>query len=157
MKGKPAVLDGLADVLRAELTAINQYFVHHAMCEDWGLDLLAKAVKVESIDEMKHAEMLSERMLYLGGAPNFQKYSEIELGKDVPDMLKKDLALEIDAVERLNRLITTFQTEEDHGSAQMLIGILADEEHHVDWIETQLGLIDTLGLQNYLTRQVSGG
>ncbi len=156
MKGKKAVLEGLGEVLCAELTAINQYFMHHALCENWGYDLLAKAIKAESIDEMRHAEMLSERILYLDGAPNFQKYSVIQIGSDVPDLMKKDLELEIEAVDRLNRLIGVFQKEGDYGSARLLVSILADEEHHVDWLETQLGLIDSLGLKNYLTKYVSG-
>ena len=157
MKGKPAVIDGLSEVLCAELTAINQYFHHHTLCEDWGFDLLAKAIREESIDEMKHAESISERILYLEGEPNLQKYSKIEIGKDVPDLMQKDLALEIEAVDRLNRLITLCQSEGDHGSAQLLISILADEEHHIEWIEQQISLIDSLGLQLYLSRQVSGG
>ncbi|MEE8143137.1 MAG: bacterioferritin [Planctomycetota bacterium] len=155
MKGKPGIIDGLSEVLTAELTAINQYFVHHAMAENWGYDLLAKAVKQEALAEMKHAEMLIERLLFYDARPNMQKYSRINIGEDVPDFLKKDLDLELDAVERLNRLIEEFQKAGDFGAAQLLMQILSDEEEHVDWLETQLGLIASLGLENYLTRYVS--
>ncbi len=157
MKGKPVVIDGLGEVLTAELTAINQYFVHHAMAESWGYDLLAKAVKQEAMAEMKHAEMLIERLLYYDARPNMQKYARINIGEDVPDFLKKDLDLELEAVERLNRLIEEFQKAGDFGAAELLTQILSDEEDHVDWLETQLGLIDSLGLKNYLTRYMSPG
>ncbi len=155
MKGKSAVLDGLNEVLSAELTAINQYFLHHALCEHWGYDLLARAIKQEAVDEMHHAESLIERLLYLDGRPDMQKYSKIRVGENVPDLMQKDLVLEIEAVERLNRLVSLCQKEEDHQSADLLNRILGDEEHHVDWLETQLQLVESLGLQNYLIRQIS--
>lgn len=155
MKGKPAVLDGLGEVLTAELTAINQYFLHHALAENWGYDLLAKAIRQESIDEMRHAEILIERILHLDGMPDMQKYFKLRIGKDIPDIMKQDYALEMEAVERLNRLISVCQNEGDHTSAQLLVGILGEEEHHIEFLENQMELMETLGLQNYLLRQMS--
>ena len=155
MKGKPAVIDALGEVLTAELTAINQYFLHHALAESWGYDLLAQAIKQESIDEMRHAEALIERILHLEGMPDMQKYSKIRVGKDVKDVIEKDYELEMEAVNRLNRLIPICQGEGDFTSAEMLTRILSEEEHHIEWLENQLQLIETLGMQNYLIRSPS--
>ncbi|MFN0059071.1 MAG: bacterioferritin [Planctomycetota bacterium] len=153
MKASPVILDGLAEVLAAELTAISQYFVHHAMAESWGYNVLAKSIKQESMDEMKHAEMLTERILYYDGVPNLQRLGKITVGPTVPEMIKCDYELECDAVARLNRLIGAFQKEGDHGAAGLLMGILADEEHHIDWLENQMHLMQSLGMQCYLSRQ----
>ena len=133
----------------------RQYFLHHALTENWGYNLMAAAIKQEAVDEMHHAEALIERILYLKGRPDEQKYSKVNIGKDVPDLLEKDLELEVEAVKRLNRLIGVFMEKADHRSADLLTRILADEEHHIDWLETQLQLIEALGLPNYLIRQVS--
>ena len=153
MKSTPVILEGLAEVLAAELTAISQYFVHHAMAEAWGYNVLARAIKQESLDEMKHAEILTERILYYDGAPNLQRLGKIVVGQNVPDIIKNDYELECEAVARLNRLIGAFQKEGDHGAAGLLMGILADEEHHIDWLENQMHLMQSLGMPCYLARQ----
>ncbi len=155
MKGSQTVIDGLNEVLCAELTAINQYFMHHALAENWGYDLLSKAIRAESIDEMRHAEALMERILYLEGMPDMQKYGKLRIGTDIPSIMKNDYDLEVEAVQRLNRLITVCQNEGDHATAELLLRILSDEEHHIEWLENQTQLIATLGLQNYLMKQMS--
>ena len=155
MKVSQAVIDGLQEVLTAELTAINQYFMHHALTEHWGYDLLSKAIRAESIDEMRHAEALMERILFLDGMPDLQKYEKLRIGTDVPSIMKNDYDLELEAVTRLNRLITLCMEEGDHASADLLRRILSDEEHHIDWLENQTDLIKALGLQNYLLKQMS--
>lgn len=157
MKTTQKVIDAMSEVLTAELTAINQYFVHHAMCESWGYNILASAIRTEAMSEMKHAETLVERILYYEGVPNMQKYDRINVGTDVPSLLKNDLDLEYEAVERLNKLVADCQAEGDYGAADVLTTILKDEEEHVDWLENQLGLIQSLGLENYLSRQFSPG
>ena len=116
---------------------------------------MARAIRAESIDEMRHAEALIERILYLEGMPDMQKYGKLQIGENVPEIMKKDYELEVDAVKRLNRLITLCQTEGDHASAELLTRILSDEEHHIEWLENQSQLIETLGLPNYLIRQIS--
>ncbi|MBD3160940.1 MAG: bacterioferritin [Candidatus Eisenbacteria bacterium] len=157
MKGDDKVIELLNEVLTAELTAINQYFIHAEMCENFGFSALYTQIRQESIDEMKHAEILIERILYLDGMPNMSRYFEIKIGKQVEDMFKKDLALEKDAIDRLNRGIALCSEKGDDGSKQLLENILADEERHYDWIETQLSLIESVGTQNYLSRQVQSG
>ena len=157
MKGDAKVIELLNEVLTAELTAINQYFIHAEMCENFGFDALYKQIRQESIDEMKHAEALIERILFLEGAPNMSRYFEIKVGKQVEEMLKKDLALEKDAIDRLNRGIELCGEKGDNGSKQLLEGILSDEERHHDWIEEQLSLIESVGLQNYLSQQIRTG
>ncbi len=147
------MLEGLSEVLCAELTAINQYFVHHAMVENMGYAKLANAIRRESIDEMKHAEMLVERILFFDGIPNMQMYEKLSVGANVPEMLQNDLDLELEAVKRLQALVAEFQKVGDYGSAEMLTTILTDEERHVDFLETQLSLIESLGLQVYLSQQ----
>jgi bacterioferritin len=154
MKGEAEVIQVLNDVLCAELTAINQYFVHAMMCDNWGLKRLAKHMREESIGEMKHAEDVIDRILYLEGVPNMQKYMRINVGQTVPEMHQFDLDLERDAVGRLNQGIERCRSMADNGSRQALEKILSDEEHHVDWLEAQLTLIQTTGLQNYLAQQI---
>jgi bacterioferritin len=154
MKGEAEVIQVLNDVLSAELTAINQYFVHAMMCDNWGLKRLAKHMREESMGEMKHAEDAIDRILYLEGVPNMQKYMRINVGQTVPEMHQFDLDLERDAVGRLNQGIELCRSKADNGSRQVLEKILSDEEHHIDWLEAQLTLIQTMGLPHYLAQQI---
>lgn len=156
MRGDAKVIEVLQQVLKAELTSINQYFLHAEMCENWGYYKLSKRIKVESIDEMKHAEMCIERILYLEGTPNMTELFKINVGKDVPAQLKSDLELEYDAVKRLNEGIQVATTAGDNGTRDMLTGILKNEEEHVDWLEAQLQNIQDMGVQNYLSQQIEG-
>lgn len=151
MKGDAGVIKVLQDVLTAELTAINQYFLHAEILENWHYHGIGKFIKKEAIDEMKHAEKLIERILYLDGLPDVQRYFKITVGKNVQQMLEFDLAVEYDAVKRLNRGIETCMKKGDNGSRELLDSILKDEEHHIDWIEAQLQQIKDMGLQNYLS------
>ena len=154
MKGSKAVIDALNDVLGGELIGINQYFLHAKMCKNWGFERLAENDYKESIDEMKHAEKIVERILFLDGVPNLQKLGKILVGETVPEQLKNDLALEIDAVKKLNQAIALCVAEGDNTSRELLEEILESEEDHVDWLETQLGLIKTLGETAYLAEQM---
>jgi bacterioferritin len=154
MKGHPEVIQILNDVLCAELTAINQYFIHARMLENQKYTKLAKHAQEESIGEMKHAQMMIDRILYLDGVPNMQKYMKINVGQDVPEQHQFDLAVEKDAVERLNRGIELSRTHGDNGSRLLLEQILAEEEGHIDWLEAQLLQIQQLGLANYLAQQI---
>jgi bacterioferritin len=154
MKGDADVIQVLNDVLCAELTGINQYFIHAMMCGNWRYKRLAAHSREESIEEMKHAQEVIERILYLDGVPNMQKYMKINVGQTVPEQHEFDLALEKDAVERLNKGIELCRTKGDNGSRLLLEKILHDEEEHVDWLEAQLAQIKELGLDNYLTQQI---
>ena len=154
MKGNDTVIQVLNDVLCAELTGINQYFIHSRMCANWHYDRLAKHSRDESIEEMKHAQVVIERILYLDGVPNMQKYMKINVGKTVPEQHKYDLALEVDAVARLNAGVETARSAGDNGTRALLEKILRDEEEHVDWLESQLQQIDEIGLANYLAQQI---
>ncbi|MFT7621536.1 MAG: bacterioferritin [Myxococcota bacterium] len=154
MKGDPKVIEVLNDVLTSELTAINQYFLHSEMCAAWGYARLHKKIRHESIDEMKHAEQLIERVLYLEGIPNVQRLSKVNIGEDIPEMLAADLALELDALPRLNNGVEVCVAIGDNGSRMLLESILAAEEEHVDWLEAQLDLIKQVGEQNYLAAQI---
>jgi bacterioferritin len=154
MKGSQKVIDLLNEVLTNELTAINQYFLHARMCENWGYERLWHKVREESIDEMKHADEIIERILYLEGLPNVQRLGKINVGQTVEEQLKVDLALERTAVPTLNRGIELCRTEGDNGSADLLEDILEDEEEHVNWLEAQLALVQQVGLQNYLAEQI---
>jgi bacterioferritin len=156
MKGEADVIKLLNEVLCAELTAINQYFIHGEMCENWRYMRLAKHSRAESIEEMKHAEELIERILYLDGVPNMQKYMKINVGQTVPEQHQFDLALEKDAVARLNRGVELVRAKDDNGSRLLLEKILHDEEAHIDWLEAQLQQIQDMGLENYLAQQVEG-
>jgi len=153
MKGDADVIQVLNDVLCAELTAINQYFIHAMICENWRLTKLAKHMREESIGEMKHAEDVIERILYLDGRPNMQKYMKINVGATVPEMHQFDLEVERDAVARLNPGLELCRSKGDNGSRLLLEKILADEEGHIDWLEAQLQQIQDMGLPNYLSRQ----
>jgi len=153
MKGNPKVIAVLNEALKSELTAINQYIVHAEMCENWGFSKLAGITKKNSIGEMKHAEALIERILYLDGTPNMSDYFKILIGKDVPEQIKNDLALEVDAVKRYNEGITVCVAAGDNGSRDLLVTLLKDEEGHIDFLEAQLHQIKEMGLQNYLATQ----
>ncbi len=154
MKGNEEVITVLQDVLCAELTAINQYFIHARMCENWGYRRLAAYVRKESIEEMKHAQVLIDRMLYFDGQPNMQKYMKINVGSSVPKQLELDLDLEYQAVPRLNRGIELARAQGDNGTRALLEEILKDEEEHIDWLEAQLGIIREIGAENYLAQQI---
>jgi len=154
MKGKPAVLDVLSDALKEELGAINQYFLHSEMCENWGYDRLSELIKKQAIGEMKHAEILIERILFLEGLPNMADLPKLNIGKEVKQQLENDLALEVSAVADYNQAVATCQKAGDNATADMLKEILKDEEEHVDFLETQLSLIKDLGLENYLLEQM---
>ncbi len=154
MKGDQKIIDILNDVLTSELTAINQYFVHAEMCDNWGYQHLHDRIRKHSIGEMKHAESLIERVLFLEGVPNVQRLFKITIGETVPEQLNVDLALEIDAVKRLNAGIETCREADDNNSRHLLEEILEDEEEHIDWLEAQLSLIEQVGAQNYLAQQI---
>jgi bacterioferritin len=153
MKGDPKVIDALNEALREELTAINQYFLHSEMCENWGYKKLSGLIKKQSIDEMKHAEALIERILFLDGRPNMASTLALNIGKAVPEMIENDLKLEIGAVAMYNRLIKVAAEAFDQGTVELLKKLLQDEEGHVDGLEEQAGKITDMGLQVYLSVQ----
>lgn len=152
-----ATIQLLNEVLTGELTAINQYFCHARMCANWGYTRLAAHIQKESIDEMKHAQALIDRVLYLGGVPNVQRLGKINIGETVKEQLSVDLALENEALPRLNAGIEQLRQSGDNGSRLLLEQILASEEQHVDWLEAQLELIAQIGEANYLAQQIKGG
>ena len=154
MKGNADVIKVLNEVLTGELTAINQYFLHAAMCKDWGYQRLYEKVHHESIDEMKHAQALTDRVLFLEGMPNLQKLDKLQIGETVPEQFQSDLDLEYRALERLRRAIDVCFEAKDHASRELLESILASEEEHVDWLESQLGMIKEIGLAGYLSEQM---
>ena len=157
MKGDAKVVALLNDVLANELTAINQYFLHARLCENWGYERLWKKVRAESIDEMQHADKVIQRILYLEGHPNLQKLGKLEIGETVAEQLKSDLALEKRAIPVLNAGIALCRDRGDNGTAELLEEILVDEEEHADWLEAQLTLVEQVGIQNYLAQQVKEG
>jgi len=150
MQGDERVIEFLNEQLTAELTAINQYFLHSKMQENWGFTKLAKHTRAESIDEMRHADILTDRILFLEGLPNYQKLFALRIGETVKDQFECDMKVEIEAVDRLRRGLEYMRSVGDVTSARLFEEILADEEHHVDYLETQLDLIDKLGEQLYL-------
>jgi bacterioferritin len=154
MRGDDEVLELLNEVLTGELTAINQYFLHAKMCDNWGYKRLAEKVRDESIDEMKHAEELVERILYLEGVPNLQRLGTLRIGETVLEQFESDLAVERDALRRLGEGIALCLAKGDHGSRELLESILTDEEEHVDWLETQLETIRQIGIEHYLAQQL---
>ncbi|NUO76513.1 bacterioferritin [Lysobacter sp. 5GHs7-4] len=154
MKGDPKVIEFLNKALYNELTAINQYFLHAKMLKNWGLKELADHEYHESIDEMKHADKLSERILFLDGLPNFQALGKLRIGENPRELLNCDLALELEALPVLRDGIKHAEAVGDYVSRQLFADILDSEEEHIDWIETQLALIDRLGEQNYLLTKI---
>ena len=157
MKGNPQVLAYLQEVLKAELTAINQYFLHAEMLNNWGYQRLYKYTRKESIEEMVHAEKVLERMLYLDGAPNMSELFVLRIGQNVKEQFQNDLALELEALPRLNKAIAVATEVGDNGSRELFEEILVDEEEHVDWLEAQLHMIEEMGIQNYLAAQIHEG
>lgn len=150
----PKVIDYLNQVLKNELTAINQYFLHSRMFKDWGLTALGEHEYHESVDEMKHADRLIERILFLDGLPNLQDLGKLRIGENVPEMLRCDLELERDAMPVLRECVAHAESVGDYVSRELFEDILTSEEEHVDWLETQLELIDKTGVQNYLQSQM---
>jgi bacterioferritin len=150
MQGDARVIEFLNEQLTAELTAINQYFLHARMQENWGLTILAKHTRAESIDEMRHAELLTDRILFLDGLPNYQKLFALRIGETVKEMFECDMKVEVEAIERLRAGIEYMRSIGDVTSARIFEGILQDEEHHVDYLETQLDLLNRLGEPLYL-------
>ena len=156
MKGDAKVIEFLNKALYNELTAINQYFLHAKMLKNWGLKELADHEYHESIDEMKHADALAERILFLDGLPNFQALGKLRIGEDPRELLECDLALELEAVPLLREAIAHSETVGDYVSRKLFADILDSEEEHIDWLETQLSLIQRIGEANYLAQQLDG-
>jgi bacterioferritin len=154
MKGHDQVIQVLNDVLTAELTAINQYWIHARMCENWGYDRLWKKIREESLGEMKHADQLVERILYLEGIPNLQRLGKVNVGQTVKEQLRLDLEVEKAAVKSLNAGIETTRSLGDNGTRELLESILEGEEGHANWLEAQLTLIEQVGEGNYLAQQI---
>jgi len=154
MQGDPTVIELLNDVLTGELTSINQYFVHAKLCQNWGYKRLYEKVYNESIEEMKHADELIDRIIFLDGVPNVQRYRSVRIGETVPEQFELDMALERDAIERLRTGITTCYDKLDHVTRDLLQDILEDEEEHVDWLETQQETIRQVGLELYLSQHI---
>lgn len=150
MRGDREIIEFLNEQLTAELTAINQYFLHAKMQENWGYTKIAQHTRAESIDEMRHAEALTDRILFLEGLPNYQRLGTLNVGQTVPEQLRSDMQIELDVVPRLQRGIALMRERGDITSANLFEKILADEEEHIDYLETQLELIDKLGEQLYL-------
>jgi bacterioferritin len=153
-QGDAQVIEILNEILTAELTAINQYFIHAKMCENWGFDRLAKKKREESIEEMHDADRLIERILYLGGTPNMQRLSPVRVGENAIEQHKLDLALELDAVQRYNRGVALAREKGDNGTKELLKHHLKTEESSVDWLESQLYLVQQLGAPAYLAEQM---
>lgn len=154
MRGDDQIIQALNDVLTAELTAINQYFVHAKMCGNWGYQKLAKKKREESIEEMGHADNVIERILFLEGVPNMQRLSPVRVGEDPIEQHKVDLALELEAVERLNEGVALARERGDNGTRDLLESILRNEEESVDWLEAQLHIVEEIGVEPYLAEQI---
>jgi bacterioferritin len=153
MKGNPKVIDALNEALGEEMTAINQYFLHSEMCENWGYKKLSAYIKKESIDEMKHAEDLIERILFLDGRTNMNNLQPLKIGQNVPEIIENDLKLELGAVAMYNRLVKVAADAADQGTVELFKKLLQDEEGHVDGLEEQAGKIKDMGVQVYLSVQ----
>ena len=157
MKGNDEVINVLNEVLTSELTAINQYFIHSRMCDDWGFQKLAAKKREESIEEMKHADIIIARILFLEGVPNMQRYFPVKVGEDAIEQHRLDLQVEYDAVKRLNAGITLCRDKGDNGTRELLELILQQEEEGIDWLEAQLNLVELVGRERYLTEQMRMG
>lgn len=155
MQGDPEVLEFLNEQLTAELTAINQYFLHAKMQENFGWPKLAKHTRAESFDEMRHAELLTDRILLLDGLPNYQRLFHVRVGQTVTEMFEADRQVEVEAIDRLKRGIAVMRAKEDHTSKRLFESILEDEEHHIDYLDTQLALVEKLGEALYLAQLVA--
>jgi len=154
MQGDAKVIEALNEVLTAELTAINQYFIHHKMCENWGYERLSKQKREESIGEMKDADAIIERILFLDGVPNMQRMNPVGVGEDPIEQHKIDLQLELDAIKRLNKAIALCRDKGDNGTRELLEGILKGEEHAADHLEAQLHIIKEIGKERYLAEKL---
>jgi bacterioferritin len=154
MQADPSVLELLNDVLTAELTAVNQYFLHAKLCHHWGYERLADKIRSESIDEMRHVEELTDRILYLEGIPNYQRLFSVRVGETVVEQFELDLQTERESIKRLNDGIATCVGVGDNGTRELLAHLLVDEEEHADWLETQLEAVRQIGVENYLTEQL---
>ncbi|MCU1359174.1 MAG: bacterioferritin [Ilumatobacteraceae bacterium] len=154
MRGNDRIIELLNEVLTAELTAVNQYFLHAKMCKHWGYDRLADHVRDESIDEMRHADKVTDRVLFLEGVPNYQRYFPLHIGETVLEQFQSDLQLEYTAIERLNNGIAEAVLLGDNGTRELLAEILVAEEEHADWLETQLETIRQIGIENFLAQQM---
>ncbi len=155
MQGDPEVIEALNAVLTAELTAINQYFIHHKMCENWGYQRLASKKREESIGEMKDADEIIERILYFEGVPNMQRMNPVRVGEDPVEQHRLDLALETEAIERLNKGVALCRDKADNGTRELLESILKGEEDSADWLEAQLHLVDEVGKERYLAEMIN--
>ncbi len=154
MKGDKAIIARLNGILTNELTAINQYFLHARIYQNWGFERLGKKTYAESVGEMKHADMLIKRILFLEGLPNLQNLNKLQIGESVPEALNADLASETKSRSDLLAAISACEKAEDYVSRALLRDILEDTEEHIDWLETQLGLVESVGLQNFLQSQM---
>jgi bacterioferritin len=154
VRSDPEIIDMLNEVLTAELTAVNQYFIHAKMCANWGYERLAEKIREESIDEMKDADAFIERILFLEGVPNMQRLNPVRVGETVAEQLALDLELERDAIARFNGAIALAVAQGDNGTRELLEEKLVGDESHADWLESQLELVSQVGLENYLAQQI---
>jgi bacterioferritin len=154
VQGRPEVIEALNAVLTAELTAVNQYFIHHKMCDNWGYARLSKKKREESLEEMKDADSVIGRILYLDGVPNVQRLNPVRVGENPIEQHRLDLALESEAIVRLNDAIALCREKGDNGSRELLEGILKGEEESADWLEAQLHIVDEIGAERYLAEQI---
>jgi len=156
MKGDSKIIEALNEILTSELTAINQYFVHAKMCQNWGYQKLAAKKREESIEEMKHADEVIDRILFLDGVPNMQRLNPVKVGEEPVEQHQVDLELELDARKRLNDGIALCRDKADNGTRELLERILKDEEDSIDWLESQLHLVKEVGRERYLAEQIHG-
>lgn len=154
MKSSPIIIDALNSVLTKELTAINQYFLHARMLQNWGLEKIGRLEYAASIDEMKHADLVIKRILFLEGLPNLQKIHKLRVGQNITEVIDADLEVEYEAIPHLKKCIQESEAEHDYATRDLFLSILKSEEHHVDWLETQRDLIKAVGIQNYIQSQM---
>ncbi len=154
MQGDPEIIEALNEVLTAELTAINQYFIHAKMRQNWGFPRLAAVARKESIEEMEDADKVIDRILYLDGVPNLQRYNPVRVGETIPEQLELELQTETEAIDRYNKAVALAVAKGDNGTRELLEHRLVDEESHADWLESQLHVIKTIGVENYLAQHI---